>query len=163
MVPAALIGIDVRAFLERAIAMGERCKISDDQNPGLLLGHVLGELAKAGRDKVTLLTSPELWDLGAWLEQLLAESTGKNGQGLIPVDLEEIAAPDFYGEDRVFVYIRLKDDANAERDAGIENLRAANFPVIQIDVAELLDLGAEFFRWGICNRGRWRSYEYQSL
>jgi len=147
MVPAALIGIDVREFLQRAVAMGERCKMSDDQNPDLLLGLVLGELAKAGRDKVTLLTSPKLWDLGAWLEQLLAESTGKNGRGLIPVDLEEIATPDLYGEDRVFVYIRLKDDANAERDAGIENLRAANFPVIQIDVLELLDLGAEFFRW----------------
>ena len=147
MVPAALIGIDVREFLERAVAMGERYKISDEQNPGLFLGLVLGELAKAGRDKVTLVTSPKLWDLGAWLEQLLAESTGKNGRGLIPVDLEEIAAPDLYGEDRVFVYIRLKDDVNAGQDAGIENLRDAHFPVIQIDVAELLGLGAEFFRW----------------
>ena len=147
MVPAALIGIDVREFLERAVAMGKRCKISDNQNPGLLLGLILGELAKAGRDKVTLLTSPKLWDLGAWLEQLLAESTGKNGRGLIPVDLEDIATPDMYGEDRIFVYIRLQDDADVEQDAGIENLRAANFPVIQIGVAELLDLGAEFFRW----------------
>ena len=147
MVPAALIGIDVREFLERAVAMGKRCKISDEQNPGLLLGLVLGELAKAGRDKVTLVTSPELWDLGAWLEQLLAESTGKNGRGLIPVDLEEVATPDMYGEDRVFVYIRLKDEADPGQDIGIENLRAANFPVIQIDVAEPLDLGAEFFRW----------------
>ncbi len=147
MVPAALIGIDVRAFLERAVAMGRRCKLSDDQNPGLLLGLVLGELAKSGRDKVTLVTSPKLWDLGAWLEQLLAESTGKNGRGLIPVDLEEIATPDMYGEDRVFVYIRLKDDANAEQDAGMENLRAAHFPVIQIDMADLSGLGAEFFRW----------------
>ena len=147
MVPAALIGIDVRAFLERAVAMGRRCKLSDDQNPGLLLGLVLGELAKSGRDKVTLVTSPKLWDLGAWLEQLLAESTGKNGRGLIPVDLEEIATPDVYGEDRVFVYIRLKDDANAEQDAGMENLRAAHFPVIQIDMADLSGLGAEFFRW----------------
>ena len=147
MVPAALIGIDVREFLERAVAMGKRCKISDEQNPGLLLGLVLGELAKAGRDKVTLVTSPELWDLGAWLEQLLAESTGKNGRGLIPVDLEEVATPDMYGEDRVFVYIRLKDEADPGQDIGIENLRDAHFPVIQIDVAEPLDLGAEFFRW----------------
>ena len=147
MVPAALIGIDVRAFLERAVAMGRRCKLSDDQNPGLLLGLVLGELAKSGRDKVTLVTSPKLWDLGAWLEQLLAESTGKNGRGLIPVDLEEIATPDMYGEDRVFVYIRLKDDANAEQDAGMENLRAAHFPVIQINMADLSGLGSEFFRW----------------
>jgi len=112
-----------------------------------LLGLILGELAKAGRDKVTLVTSPKLWDLGAWLEQLLAESTGKNGRGLIPVDLEEIATPDMYGEDRVFVYIRLKDEADPEQDASIENLQAAHFPIIQIDVAELLDLGAEFFRW----------------
>ena len=147
MVPAALIGIDVREFLERAVAMGKRCKALDEQNPGLLLGLVLGELAKVGRDKVTLVTSPKLWDLGAWLEQLLAESTGKNGRGLIPVDLEEIAAPDVYGKDRVFVSIRLKDDADAEQDAGIENLRAANFPVIQLNVADPLELGAEFFRW----------------
>ena len=77
MVPAALIGIDVREFLERAVTMGKRCKALDEQNPGLLLGLVLGELAKVGRDKVTLVTSPKLWDLGAWLEQLLAESTGK--------------------------------------------------------------------------------------
>ena len=147
MVPAALIGIDVQGFLARAVAMGNRCKALDEQNPGLLLGLILGELAKAGRDKVTLVTSPKLWDLGAWLEQLLAESTGKNGRGLIPVDLEEIATPDMYGEDRVFVYIRLKDEADPEQDASIENLRAANFPVIQINVSELLDLGAEFFRW----------------
>ena len=147
MVPAALIGIDVQGFLARAVAMGNRCKALDEQNPGLLLGLILGELAKAGRDKVTLVTSPKLWDLGAWLEQLLAESTGKNGRGLIPVDLEEIATPDMYGEDRVFVYIRLKDEADPEQDASIENLRAANFPVIQIDVTDLLDLGAEFFRW----------------
>ncbi len=147
MVPAALIGIDVREFLERAVAMGKRCKISDEQNPGLLLGLVLGELAKAGRDKVTLVTSPKLWDLGAWLEQLLAESTGKNGRGLIPVDLEAVATPDMYGEDRVFVYIRLKDDTDAGQDVDIVNLREAHFPVIQIDVAELLDLGAEFFKW----------------
>ncbi len=147
MVPAALIGIDVREFLERAVAMGNRCKALDEQNPGLLLGLILGELAKAGRDKVTLVTSPKLWDLGAWLEQLLAESTGKNGRGLIPVDLEEIATPDMYGEDRIFVYIRLKDEADPEQDASIENLRAADFPVIQIDMADLLDLGAEFFRW----------------
>lgn len=147
MVPAALIGIDVREFLERAVAMGKRCKISDEQNPGLLLGLVLGELAKVGRDKVTLVTSPKLWDLGAWLEQLLAESTGKKGRGLIPVDLEAVATPDMYGEDRVFVYIRLKDDTDAGQDVDIENLREAHFPVIQIDVAELLDLGAEFFKW----------------
>ncbi|MYC13597.1 MAG: bifunctional transaldolase/phosoglucose isomerase [Gemmatimonadetes bacterium] len=147
MVPAALIGIDVRGLLVRAVAMGNRCKISDDQNPGLLLGLLLGELAKAGRDKVTLVTSPKLWGLGAWLEQLLAESTGKKGLGLIPVDLEAVAESDMYGEDRIFVYIRLKDDADAGQDVDIENLREAQFPVIQIDVAEPLDLGAEFFRW----------------
>ena len=147
MLPAALIGIDVRDFLERAVAMGQRCKALDDENPGLVLGLVLGELAKAGRDKVTFVTSPKLWDLGAWLEQLLAESTGKNGRGLIPVDLEELATPEVYGEDRVFVYIRLTDDADAGQDAGIENLRVAHFPVIQIDVADVLELGAEFFRW----------------
>ncbi len=147
IVPAALIGIDVQEFLERAVAMGNRCKALDDQNPGLLLGLMLGELAKAGKDKVTISTSPKLWDFGAWLEQLLAESTGKNGRGVIPIDLEDIAAPDMYGEDRAFVYIRLTGDTCPDRDAGIENLRAAHFPVIQLHVAEPLALGAEFFRW----------------
>ena len=163
MLPAALIGIDVEGFLERAVAMGKRCKISDDENPGLLLGLVLGELAKAGRDKVTLVTSPKLWDLGAWLEQLLAESTGKNGRGLIPVDLEKIAAPEVYGEDRVFVYIRLTDDADAEQDAGIENLRAAHFPVIPDRCGRCIGIGSRVFPVGIRNRGRWRGFEYQSL
>ena len=147
MLPAALIGIDVQRFLERAVAMGTRCKSSDAQNPGLSLGFMLGELAKAGRDKVTLITSPKLRHFGAWLEQLLAESTGKNGRGLIPIDLEEVAAPDVYGEDRVFVYIRLLGDACPEQDAGIENLHAARFPAIQLEVADHYELGAEFFRW----------------
>lgn len=145
MVPAALIGVDVRAFLKRAVAMGDRCMATDEHNPGLLLGLMLGELAKAGRDKVTLVTSPKLWDFGAWLEQLLAESTGKNGRGLIPIDLEDVALPDAYGADRVFVYIRLAGDAR--RDQKIETLRAARLPVIQLDVADPLALGAAFFQW----------------
>lgn len=145
MLPAALIGVDVRAFLKRAMAMGDRCKARDEHNPGLLLGLMLGELATAGRDKVTLVTSPKLWDFGAWLEQLLAESTGKNGRGLIPIDLEDVALPDAYGADRVFVYLRLAGDAC--HDEKIENLRAAQLPVIQLNVAGPLALGAEFFRW----------------
>lgn len=145
MLPAALIGVDVRAFLKRAVAMADRCKATDERNPGLLLGLALGELAKAGRDKVTLVTSPNLRHFGAWLEQLLAESTGKNGRGLVPIDLEDVAPPDVYGTDRVFVYIRTAGDARRDRD--IENLRAARFPVIQLDVADPLALGAEFFRW----------------
>ena len=89
-----------------------------DENPGAILGAILGTLQKSGRDKVTLFASPGISDLGAWLEQLLAESTGKEGKGLIPVDRESIGAPDVYGKDRVFVYMRLEDGADAKQDAG---------------------------------------------
>ena len=145
MLPAALIGVDVRAFLKRAEAMAARCKATDERNPGLLLGLVIGELAKAGKDKVTLVTSPKLRHFGAWLEQLLAESTGKKGRGVVPIDLEDVARPDAYSADRVFVYLRLAGDAR--RDGEMEKLRAARFPTIQLDVADPLALGAEFFRW----------------
>ena len=149
MVPAALMGIDVHAFLERAVSMCHRCGADtpDEQNPGLLLGVILGVLAQNGRDKVTLLTSPTLWDLGAWLEQLLAESTGKNNLGLVPVDLEVIGDPEAYGQDRVFVYIGLKDDVQTDQKRAIGALRDAGFPIIELEVDDSLALGAEFFRW----------------
>ena len=119
MVPAALMGIDVHAFLENAISMGNRCGVNtpDAQNPGLMLGLILSVLAQNGRDKVTFFTSPTLRGLGAWLEQLLAESTGKNNLGLVPVDLELIGDPDVYGQDRVFVYIRLKGEVQTDHES----------------------------------------------
>jgi transaldolase/glucose-6-phosphate isomerase len=109
----------------------------------------LGALAGNGRDKVTLIVSPKIVDLGAWLEQLVAESTGKSGTALIPVDREPIGPPEVYGEDRLFVYIRLDSDPDATQDAEVESLIQAHHPVVRIAVAEPYDLGQEFFRWEI--------------
>jgi transaldolase/glucose-6-phosphate isomerase len=116
-------------------------------NPGVMLGTVMGVAAKAGRDKLTLAASPALYDLGAWLEQLIAESTGKHGKGIIPVDLEPLTGPEGYGADRYFVYIRYAPAPDAAQDEAMAQLEAAGFPVVRIDVADAYDLGQEFFRW----------------
>jgi transaldolase/glucose-6-phosphate isomerase len=116
-----------------------------EKNPGVLLGILLGTLAKAGRDKVTIIASPGIRDLGAWLEQLLAESTGKDGKGLVPVDREKLGPPSVYGNDRVFVYARM----DHTHDAAIDALAAAGQPVIRIQLSSAYDLGQEFFRWEI--------------
>jgi transaldolase/glucose-6-phosphate isomerase len=151
MIPAAIQGVDVPKFLGRAEEMVRACasSVPADENPGAILGAILGTLQKSGRDKVTLFASPGISDLGAWLEQLLAESTGKEGKGLIPVDRESIGAPDVYGKDRVFVYMRLEDGADAKQDAGIATLEKAGQPVVRIQVANNYELGQEFFRWEI--------------
>ena len=151
MIPAAIQGVDVPKFLDRAEEMVRACAsaVPADENPGAILGAILGTLQKSGRDKVTLFASPGISDLGAWLEQLLAESTGKEGKGLIPVDRESIGAPDVYGKDRVFVYMRLEDGADAKQDAGIATLEKAGQPVVRIQVANNYELGQEFFRWEI--------------
>ncbi|MEE8302956.1 MAG: transaldolase, partial [Candidatus Tectomicrobia bacterium] len=120
-----------------------------EENPGVVLGIILGVLAKQGRDKVTLIASPGLRDLGAWLEQLVAESTGKEGKGLIPVDLEQVGPPQVYGKDRVFAYIRLSSAPDAAQDAALAALERAGQPVVRIAVADIYDLGQEFFRWEI--------------
>ena len=149
VVPAAIQGIDVERFLNHANEMVHACEASvmGDQNPGVQLGAVLGTLGKRGRDKVTLITSPAIGDLGAWLEQLLAESTGKQGKGLIPVDREEIGDPAVYGNDRVFVYVRLESAPSAAQDAAMEKLEKAGQPVVRIPLNDVYDLGQEFFRW----------------
>ncbi|HEX5430517.1 MAG TPA: transaldolase, partial [Bryobacteraceae bacterium] len=149
MVPAAVMGIDVKQFLEHADAMARACsaKSPADRNPGLVLGALLGTLALAGRDKVTIAASPKIYDLGAWLEQLLAESTGKNGKGLIPVDREPLGPPEVYGDDRVFVYERLESGPDRKQDEALDVLAAAGHPVIRIAVPGVDRLGAEFFRW----------------
>src|SRR3970282_267858 len=118
-------------------------------NPGVMLGLILGTLAKQGRDKVTILTSPGIGDLGAWLEQLLAESTGKDGKGLVPVDREAVGSPAVYGKDRLFVYLRLTSAPEATQDAAVDALVGAGQPVVRITVADPMDLGQEFFRWEI--------------
>ena len=150
MVPAAVIGIDTGKFLDHAQRMVGACSTLDaSQNPGVLLGLTLGALQQHGRDKLTIVASPAIHCLGAWLEQLVAESTGKLGKAIIPVDRESLAAPEFYGLDRVFAYIRYSHGPDALQDQAIEALRAAGQPVIQIDLHDLYDLGAEFFRWEI--------------
>jgi glucose-6-phosphate isomerase len=149
LVPAAAMGLDLKRLLESAAEMVQACasEIPVRENPGAVLGVVLGVLGRSGCDKVTLVASPRIWDLGAWLEQLIAESTGKEGIALIPVDGEDMAAPDGYGDDRVFVYLRLAADADAAQDSAVAKLEAAGQPVVRIDVPDVYDVGQEFFRW----------------
>ncbi len=151
MVPAAVMGLDTKMCLDRAATMMKACGPDGnvEENPGAMLGIVLGTAATLGRDKVTIITSPGISDLGAWLEQLLAESTGKIGKGIIPVDREELAAPAVYGNDRVFAYVRLESGADARQDAEVAALEKAGHPVVRIGMADTYDLGAEFFRWEI--------------
>jgi len=155
MIPAAVMGLDTKKFLARAAEMVRACGVggSVDGNPGALLGIILGTAANTGRDKVTIITSPGISDLGAWLEQLLAESTGKVGKGIIPVDRETLTTPEIYGSDRVFVYVRLESGADvgadADQDAKVAAIEKAGHPVVRITMADIYDLGAEFFRWEI--------------
>jgi transaldolase/glucose-6-phosphate isomerase len=149
MAPAAAMGIDVAKFLASAAEMVRACAadVAPKNNPGVILGAILGTAHNRGRDKITIIASPGIYDLGAWLEQLIAESTGKNGKGLIPVDRESIGAPKVYGDDRLFVYLRLESAADAGEDAAIAKLQQSYQPVVIISVADVYDLGQEFFRW----------------
>ncbi|MBV9573395.1 MAG: bifunctional transaldolase/phosoglucose isomerase [Acidobacteriales bacterium] len=150
MVPAALMGLDVDTLLQRAQAMVEACRNrKPEQNPGAMLGIVLGAAATTGRDKVTIIASPGIFYLGAWLEQLLAESTGKVGKGIIPVDREPAGPPEVYGDDRIFVYLRLEAASDQNQDATVAALESAGHPVVHIPVQEIYCLGEEFFRWEI--------------
>jgi len=147
LVPAALIGVDVKTLLERALIMARRCspevKLAD--NPGVLLGVALGELWKAGRDKLTFVISPSLYSFGYWVEQLIAESTGKEGRGIVPIVGEPLQKARAYADDRAFVYLQLDgEDAQARK---VEALQAAGFPVIHMTVKQKIDLGQELFRW----------------
>jgi len=149
MVPACAMGIDVARLLARAERMRTRCGegVPVRQNPGAMLGLALGAAARTGHDKMTFIASPGLRSLGTWVEQLVAESTGKNGQGIVPVDGEVPAAPDAYGGDRLFIYVRDEVAADATQDEALSRLREAGFPVLLMSVGDPYDLGAEFFRW----------------
>ncbi|MGA7561137.1 MAG: bifunctional transaldolase/phosoglucose isomerase [Terriglobales bacterium] len=155
IIPAAAMGLDVDKFLKRTKEMVEACKPSArvEQNPGVMLGLIVGTAATHGRDKITLITSPGIADLGAWLEQLIAESTGKVGKGIIPVDREELGAPEVYGDsktsDRIFAYLRLEGAADAAQDTKVAALEKAGHAVVRIAVADTYSLGQEFFRWEI--------------
>jgi RpiB/LacA/LacB family sugar-phosphate isomerase len=149
LVPAALIGIDVKGVVERAEAMLEACgrEAAGPDNPGVRLGAALAAFARAGRDKVTLVFSDKIKPLGGWIEQLLAESLGKDGKGVIPVDGEPLGDPSVYGDDRLFVAVVVKGDT--AHDAALAKLAAEGHPVIRLELRDLLDLGAEFFRWEV--------------
>ena len=149
MVPAAAMGLDVGRFLGQTEKMAAACgsDVAVAENPGAVLGIVLGVLAQHGRDKVTLIASPGIHGLGLWLEQLLAESTGKDGKGLIPVDREPPGESGIYGSDRLFVYLRLEATPDRHQDEHAAALQRAGHPVLQIQVAHRHDLGQEFFRW----------------
>ncbi len=151
MVPAAVMGLDVERLLDEAERMLHACApgVPAEENPGLVLGTILGLAANRGLDKLTLFASPGLHDLGAWLEQLLAESTGKEGKGIIPVDRERPGPPEAYGDDRVFAYLRLEEAPSAAQDAAILALEKAGHPVVRIHVATKYDLAEEFVRWEV--------------
>ena len=151
MVPAAIMGVDVPRFLDQAEYMVHSCTASvpPSDNPGVVLGTIMGVLANHGRDKVTLITSPGIWDFGAWLEQLLAESTGKEGKGLIPVDQEPLGSPEVYGDDRLFAYIRLEGAADATQDAAVDALEAAGQPVVRIHLTEPHQISEEMVHWEV--------------
>jgi len=151
LVPAALMGVNIEHFIYRAERMRHSCDstVPAADNPGVELGVILGTLAKAGHDKVTFITSPALSDVGAWLEQLIAESTGKEDKGIVPVEDEPLGEISAYGTDRLFAYIRYANGVDSKQDAKVEALKSAGHPVVQIDVADLVNLGQEFFRWEI--------------
>ena len=151
MVPAAVMGVDLAQFLAATGRMTRACGpgAPPAANPGVHLGAVLGAAAKAGRDKVTILASEPIADLGAWLEQLLAESTGKQGKGLIPIAAEPLGEARAYGDDRLFVYLRLGHEDEVELDTLARDLEEAGHPVVRIILASRDLIGQEFFRWEV--------------
>ncbi len=151
LVPAALAGVAVDEILARALRMAHasRAEVAARDNPGVWLGAVLGEAGRGGRDKITFLAPPVVAPLAMWLEQLLAESTGKRGRGLLPVAAEPVGPPEVYGDDRLFVHLRVLGEAEGALDRSVSALREAGQPVVTIQLDDLLDLGQEFMRWEI--------------
>jgi transaldolase / glucose-6-phosphate isomerase len=147
MVPAALLGIDLERFIGRATWMARQCgrDVPAARNPGLVLGAVLGEAALAGRNKLTILADKPIAALANWIEQIVAESSGKHGKGILPVPLEPLDEPGMYGQDRIFVYLR----QSGELDGGVEALEAAGFPVLRFPVLDPYEAAADFFRWEV--------------
>jgi transaldolase/glucose-6-phosphate isomerase len=152
LVPAAAIGVDIKRLLETTRSMEKACgaDVPPAENPGVQLGIAMGFAAtRAGRDKVTIIASPGIADVGAWLEQLIAESTGKLGRGLIPLTDEPLAKPAKYGSDRFFAYLELNGDADPAQRRAVEALEKAGHPVARIGVKDRWHIGQEFFRWEI--------------
>jgi transaldolase/glucose-6-phosphate isomerase len=150
MVPAALMGLDIRKLLDRAERIVHSCAsvVPAPDNPGARLGAILGECAKAGRDKLTIVADPKIASLGLWIEQLIAESTGKEGKGIIPVAGESLGSPSVYGDDRLFVSISV-GKLDGETEVKLKALEAAGHPVVYRTLTDLYDLGEEFFLWEI--------------
>lgn len=150
MVPAAVMGLDVEKLLAKAKSAVDVCRATQvKKNIGVQLGLILGTAANAGHDKITFFTSPAICGMGAWFEQLIAESTGKQGKGITPVDLELITGPENYGDDRVFAYVRLEGADNAHLDAGVEKLEKAGQPVVRLTMRDVYDAAEQFFVWEI--------------
>ena len=151
IVPAALQGTDVSSLLDRAQQMVHACacRARSEDNPGVKLGVILAEAARAGRDKVTFVSSPGIATFADWAEQLIAESTGKEEKGLTPVAGEALGEPECYGDDRFFVYLGLRSEADADTDRKLSALEAVGHPVVRINLAQKIDLGQEFFRWEV--------------
>ncbi len=149
MVPAAAMGLDVGRLLDGAKEMVDRCgaDVPVPENPGAVLGIALGELAGAGRNKLTVTASPGIASIGAWLEQLVAESTGKDGKGIVPIDQETLGPPEVYGDDRVFVHMKLSSEEDTSDDVAIGRIEQAGQPVVRIELGDPYAIGQEFFRW----------------
>jgi transaldolase/glucose-6-phosphate isomerase len=149
LVPAALIGVDVPLLLDRALSRISACEscVATADNPGAWLGAILGELAKDGRDKLTLVASPGIASFGDWVEQLIAESTGKEGRGILPVVGEPLGPPEVYGDDRLFVHLRVHDDET--HDTALAVLEEAGHPVVRLHLHDAYDLGGQFFLWEV--------------
>jgi len=149
VVAATVAGLKIGKLLEEAAKGVASAKEPIQNNPGVQLGLLLGSAANAGRDKITIFASPEIYDLGAWLEQLIAESTGKQGKGITPVDREAIGPPEVYGKDRVFAYVRLRGTADASQDDKVAALAAAGHPVVTIEIEDLYEIFGQFFTWEV--------------
>ncbi len=149
VVPATLAGLNVGKLLDQAGKAVAEAKLAVPANPAVQLGLILGTAHNGGRDKITIFTSPEISDLGAWLEQLIAESTGKLGKGITPVDREAIAAPSAYGNDRVFAYIKYAGSADSSQDKAVAALEAAGHPVIHVEISDLYELFGQIFAWEV--------------
>ena len=151
MLPAALMGIDVERFLLNAKEIADECQsyVEAAKNPGFHLGAILGELYNSGKDKVTFFVSPKFSSFPQWVEQLVAESTGKDGKGILPICDEDISPVNFYQNDRVFVFIKLQNDNNTELDKFAHELIAAKKPVLVFDLDDPYQLAKEFYRWEI--------------
>lgn len=151
LVPSGLMGVNIAEFLQNAAEMQKACGVDVPaaQNPGVVLGTIMGVCAKAGKDKITLIASPGIHALGAWLEQLLAESTGKEGKGLIPVDQEPFGDISNYSNDRVFAYIRLENGSDESQDKMVDEIEKAGHVVVRMSIADKLHLSQELYRWEV--------------